>query len=54
MEKLKYQVQTFIPYNEQELRDKELLLSWIESGADILEFYLLRDKLISVKSDICL
>lgn len=36
MEKLKHQVQTFVPCNEQEAKDKELLLNWIESGADIL------------------
>ena len=36
MEKLKYQVETFIPCNEQEMRDKELLLRWINSGVDIL------------------
>lgn len=36
MEKLKKQVQAFLPFNEQEMRDKELLLNWIESGVDIL------------------
>jgi len=36
MEQLKNQIQAFVPCNEQETHDKELLLNWIESGADIL------------------
>lgn len=36
MEKLRAQVEAFVPINEQEERDKNLLLRWIDSGADIL------------------
>lgn len=36
MEKLKRQVEAFIPCNEQEERDRAILLRWIESGRDIL------------------
>ena len=36
MKKLKSQVESFVPCNEQETRDKALLLEWIESGRDIL------------------
>lgn len=36
MEKLRAQVEAFVPVNEQEERDKNLLLRWIDSGADIL------------------
>ena len=36
MEKLRAQVEAFVPANEQEERDRTLLLRWINSGADIL------------------
>ena len=36
MEKLRQQVESFVPCNEQEERDRENLLRWIDSGADIL------------------
>ena len=36
MEKLRAQVEAYRPVNEQEERDRELLLRWIDSGADIL------------------
>ena len=36
MEKLREQVEAYRPVNEQEERDRELLLRWIDSGADIL------------------
>lgn len=36
MESLKQQVAAYIPFNEQEDRDKAILLHWLESGADIL------------------
>ena len=36
MEELRRKVEAFIPCNEQEERDRELLLRWIDSGADIL------------------
>lgn len=36
MERLKKQVEAYEPFNEQEARDKKLLLDWLESGKDIL------------------
>ena len=36
MEKLRRQVEAYIPSNEQEEQDRALLLRWIDSGADIL------------------
>lgn len=33
--KLPEQIMAFIPFNEQERRDKQELLSWLDSGADI-------------------
>ena len=36
MERLKKQVEAYEPFNEQEERDKKLLLDWLESGKDIL------------------
>lgn len=36
MEKLRAQAEAFVPVNEQEERDRTLLLRWINSGADIL------------------
>lgn len=36
MEKLRRQAEAFAPGNEQEERDKQLLLDWIDSGRDIL------------------
>ena len=36
MKKLRAQVEAYIPVNEQEKRDRELLLRWIDSGEDIL------------------
>lgn len=34
-EKLIRQIENFLPYNEQEAADKELLLKWLQSGEDI-------------------
>ena len=36
MEELRAQVEAYRPVNEQEERDRELLLRWIDSGTDIL------------------
>ena len=36
MEKFRQQVESFIPCNEQEARDKAILQGWISSGQDIL------------------
>ncbi len=36
MEKLREQLENYLPVNEQEARDKKLLLDWIASGKDIL------------------
>lgn len=36
METFKKQVQAYEPFNEQEERDKAILLEWLESGKDIL------------------
>ena len=36
MEKLRAQVEAYTPVNEQEARDRALLLRWIDSGTDIL------------------
>lgn len=36
MEHLKRQARDFIPFNEQEERDRALLLRWLDSGKDIL------------------
>lgn len=36
MNTLKQQAEAYIPFNEQETRDRALLLNWIESGQDIL------------------
>ena len=36
MEKLKRQVEAFVPCNEQEERDKAVLLDWVKGGQDIL------------------
>ncbi len=36
LHRLKHQIECFIPFNEQEERDKAILLKWFESGADIL------------------
>lgn len=36
MEAFKQQVAAYVPCNEQEAQDKAILLSWLESGADIL------------------
>lgn len=33
---LRNQIQNFQPWNEQEARDKAILLSWLDSGTDIL------------------
>lgn len=35
-EKLLAQLEVFRPYNEQEQRDKELLLEWLRGGSDII------------------
>lgn len=36
METFKKQVLAYVPFNEQEERDKKLLLGWLDSGKDIL------------------
>ena len=36
MEQLKRQILAYEPWNEQEERDKKVLLDWLESGKDIL------------------
>ena len=36
MEAFKKQVQDYVPFNEQEERDRAILLEWLESGKDIL------------------
>lgn len=36
MDVLKKQIEAYVPYNEQEERDRKILLDWIESGRDIL------------------
>lgn len=35
-ENLLRQIQKYRPYNEQEERDRAILLKWMESGCDIL------------------
>lgn len=36
MEKLRQQIMAYVPFNEQEARDKSLFLDWLGSGRDIL------------------
>lgn len=35
MEKLLEQINAYIPFNEQEEKDKELFIKWLESGQDV-------------------
>lgn len=35
MEKLLKQIKEYIPFNEQEEKDKELFIKWLESGQDV-------------------
>ena len=36
MEKLRQQIAAYVPFNEQEARDKSVFLDWLGSGRDIL------------------